>query len=854
MIQKKIIQVFLVVLTAGRCFAIGEKSLQPLFDNSDFEKGDLTNWAATGDAFEFQPTLGNNTEIRHRKDNKWVPAYGEGEYWVGTLERYNGKVGKPGDAQSPKLKGKLTSKEFVIEKPYIRFKVGGTCDKRATYTALFVDGKEVGRYGGRAKHDDISGRHWMGLRFWDVKKYVGKRAYIEIVDDSDTGHIQADSFFYVDYLPGGYMFNGIMPEVGKSMTVGIRDYVYYAMAAPNDDDGRLEFRGLEIGAQDKYKDFHFDMINLGDYKVAFRSRKTGKYISADPKGEKNIAVTADSIGIKETFLLEFDQWHTRDMRNLTSIKALCNDKYWSSYWITEEWRKEAVHDINYPYYKGGMVGVKNISDYPALNPNVFKIVRIEEELYDEIYRPQYHYSPKFGWMNDVNGMYYDAVKDEFNLCYQYCPRGVTWAGMNAHWGHATSKDMFNWTELPPALIPDKNLDKSKVENGCWSGSAVVDFNNSLGMQKGDTRTIAAFYSSVGGKGIAQNMAYSTDGGVTFKKYEKNPVVPTYHPDNRDPKVFWHEESKKWVMVFWILPGYTFFTSDNLTDWEKQGSVEGYYECPDMFKLYVDGDKSRPKWILVNGGGDYVIGQFDGKNFTPDEGSKKQSPVTGGAYYATQTFSLGGQKKEKRRIQMAWMVAVEAFANMPFSQQLSLPSELKLKTYPEAVKIARVPVKEVYGLRGKKLLSKKDFTLKPGDNPLKHIQSDLLNIVMEFEPVAPGKKGSFFIDMRGQSTRFEFYGEHNNHMQVTRDFHTDQPVERQPIFQIGAIEPIEKNGAYKVELFLDRTSLDVYVDDGRYSAPIPIWPRPGEFAAEMKVLDGAIKFKSLEVWQMHSAWK
>ena len=280
-----------------------------------------------------------------------------------------------------------------------------------------------------------------------------------------------------------------------------------------------------------------------------------------------------------------------------------------------------------------------------------------------------------------------------------------------------------------------------------------------------------------------------------------------------------------------------------------------FEKGDLTNWRASGDAFKYQPTLGdNGSGQYVIGQFDGKNFGQDEGIERQRLIAGGSYYGTQTFSLAGQNKEQRRIQMAWMVAFESFANMQFSQQLSLPSELKLKTFPEGVKITRIAVKEVYDLRGEKLLTKNDFTLKPGDNPLKYINGDLLNIVMEFEPVEKGRKGSFYLDLRGGSTRFEFYGEHDNLIQVTRDYCFDKPLERESFFEIKGVEPFEQAGTYKIEMFLDRTSLDVYIDDGRYSAPLSIWPTPNDFSAEMKVTSGSVKFKSLEIWRMNSAWK
>lgn len=234
------------------------------------------------------------------------------------------------------------------------------------------------------------------------------------------------------------------------------------------------------------------------------------------------------------------------------------------------------------------------------------------------YRPLYHHTPLYGWMNDANGLVY---KDgEYHLFYQYNPYGSMWGNM--HWGHSVSKDLVHWEHLEPALARD-------TLGHIFSGSSVVDDANTAGYGAG---AIVAFYTSASDKnGQIQCMAYSTDNGRTFTKYEKNPVLTPFDglKDFRDPKVFWYAPDQKWVMVVSADKEMRFYSSENLKEWTyMSGWGEGYgvqpsqFECPDMVELPVDGNPDHKKWALIVNvnpgcyfGGSatqYFIGDFDGE--------------------------------------------------------------------------------------------------------------------------------------------------------------------------------------------------------------------------------------------------
>ncbi|MET8102740.1 GH32 C-terminal domain-containing protein [Streptomyces sp. NPDC005236] len=247
--------------------------------------------------------------------------------------------------------------------------------------------------------------------------------------------------------------------------------------------------------------------------------------------------------------------------------------------------------------------------------------------FSEAYRPQFHFTPAKNWMNDPNGLVY--YKGEYHLFYQYNPNGNSWGDMS--WGHAVSKDLVHWKELPLALSYD---DKEMV----FSGSAVVDWNNTTGFGTKKTPPMVAIYTSYAkDTGVqAQSLAYSTDRGRTWTKYHGNPVIDVGSKDFRDPKVQWYAPTKSWLMTVSLSAEHKvrFYSSKNLKDWSllsdfgPAGATGGVWECPDLYPLAVDGDKKHIKWVLVvnmnpggiagGSGAQYFIGDFDGKKFTADD--------------------------------------------------------------------------------------------------------------------------------------------------------------------------------------------------------------------------------------------
>ena len=333
--------------------------------------------------------------------------------------------------------------------------------------------------------------------------------------------------------------------------------------------------------------------------------------------------------------------------------------------------------------------------------------------YSQPYRPQFHFSPIDKWMNDPNGMVY--YEGEYHLFYQYYPDSTVWGPM--HWGHAISTDLVNWEHLPIALYPDSL-------GLIFSGSAVVDWTNSTGFGDGETPPMVAIFTyhlMEGEKSGAddfqyQGIAYSLDKGRTWEKYQGNPVLPNEGiRDFRDPKVFWHDATGKWVMVLAEGDEVGLYGSSDMKSWEllsrfgiDQGSHTGVWECPDLFPLKDVGGNER--WVLlvsIGTGGDmgsdtqYFIGNFDGTTFTNDNPSDHIMWLDHGKdNYAGVTWS-DVDESDGRRIFMGWMSNWQYAQVVPteiWRSNMTLPRELGVYRTRDGYRLANRPVEEVGFLR------------------------------------------------------------------------------------------------------------------------------------------------------------
>ncbi|MBL7222601.1 MAG: GH32 C-terminal domain-containing protein [Candidatus Brocadiae bacterium] len=436
-------------------------------------------------------------------------------------------------------------------------------------------------------------------------------------------------------------------------------------------------------------------------------------------------------------------------------------------------------------------------------------------LYKEKHRPQFHFSSRRGWNNDPNGMVF--YKGEWHLYYQHNPYGWKWGNM--HWGHAVSKDLVHWTELPIAIYP--------FRHGDWvfSGSAAVDWNNTGGWQTGDEKVIVAAYTSTG-RGEA--IAYSNDRGHTFTDYEGNPVVKH---GGRDPKIIWYAPGKHWVMAVFDerqkSKGVAFYTSPDLKKWTYESRIDGYFECPEIFELPVDGDKKNTKWVVYGADGAYATGSFDGKAFTPD-GPKIRFNL-GNCFYASQTFT-DVPPEDGRRIQIAW--GRVGHPTMPFNQMMDFPVELTLRTTDEGIRMFAEPVREIALLHRKKHAWQKVALEDGGDNPLKDAQGNLFHIVAE---IAPGDAAQVGFNLRGTAVVYD--------------------AKKQELECRGRRAPLKlADGNIRLEILVDRTSVEIFGNQGRAYMPIGVIPPDGSRGIAAFARGGTATAARLVVHELKSAWQ
>lgn len=449
----------------------------------------------------------------------------------------------------------------------------------------------------------------------------------------------------------------------------------------------------------------------------------------------------------------------------------------------------------------------------------------EDELYREKYRPQFHYTVKKGWINDPCGLV--CYAGEFHLFNDHNLFGNEIPGAlgdrnrpPSRWSHAVSRDLVHWKEMPVAILPDKL-------GAVFSGSGVVDGANTAGFGKGDHKTLVLVYTSAG-QPFSQSISCSNDRGWTWTRYPDNPVVPNrgLSATERDPRVFWHEPTNKWIMVLYVKRGVArFFTSDDLKEWTHASDFTGrdFHECPDLFELPLDEDKTKTKWILHDAPMNYSVGTFDGKKFTAEAGPFRGD--FGKNFYAAQTWT----NTPGRRIQIAWMHGGK-YPDMLFNQQMSFPCVLTLCTFPEGIRMCRRPVKEIEVLRTKEHRLA-GATVKPGENPLNGIAGELFEILAEVE--LDGASG-FGIRVRGEPVHYD--------------------VQSRTLTALGAKAPLEPvDNRIRLHILVDRTSLEVFGNDGKVSMTSCFLPDDANRALEFYATDGNVKMVALTVYELKSAW-
>ncbi|MDP2339209.1 MAG: glycoside hydrolase family 32 protein [Bacteroidota bacterium] len=492
-----------------------------------------------------------------------------------------------------------------------------------------------------------------------------------------------------------------------------------------------------------------------------------------------------------------------------------------------------------------------------------------ESNYTGKYRPQFHFSPQKGWMNDPNGMVY--YQGEYHLFYQYYPDSTVWGPM--HWGHAISKDLVHWENLPIALYPDSL-------GLIFSGSAVVDWKNTTGFGSAENPPLVAIFTyhnmdrEKSGRVDVENqgIAYSIDKGRTWTKYEKNPVL--LNPgsrDFRDPHVFWHEGTQKWNLILSAHDKVKIYSSGNLKDWQPEsefgsdaGAHGGVWECPDLFPLKVNGG-DQTKWVMIvnmnpggpNGGSgtQYFVGGYDGHEFTA--ASKETSWLDYGRdNYAGVCWS-DVPKEDGRRLFLGWMSNWNYANVVPtdvWRSAMTIPRELKLEEANGKYQVASVPVSELNQLQdqaskitfaeeqisGEKKLDTKDINLNQcelalnleiGESAADSLGLILENSLGEWVKIGySGKSKQFFID-RTKSGNMSFSDRFTG-------------IDYAP-YRIG--------NQVQLHLYIDAASVELFVDEGKLVMTDLFFSSENFNALKIFSSGGSVLLQKVEIVRLKRIW-
>ncbi|SES05576.1 Sucrose-6-phosphate hydrolase SacC, GH32 family [Salipaludibacillus aurantiacus] len=552
-----------------------------------------------------------------------------------------------------------------------------------------------------------------------------------------------------------------------------------------------------------------------------------------------------------------------------------NDETGESYnrvtWDASEYKGEELFFKVVNNLEGGW-GHINVDDFRTFYPEE---ETGEEEIgqgyYNEVYRPQFHFTPEENWMNDPNGLvYYDG---EYHLFYQHNPVDNVWGSM--YWGHAISEDLVNWDHQPLALYPD--------ENGfIWSGSVVIDEDNTSGLGNGDHPPfVAVFTYELGNDDQHVGIAYSNDKGRTWEKAEENPVVRM--PEElkasnggagvfRDPNVFWHEETSQWIFSIAAGEVIDFYTSVDLLNWEKSGSFENttshdfdIWECPDLFQMAVDttgdGEEDTEKWVLTlsvhnapagGSGMAYFIGEFDGETFKADHDDVRWVDY-GADFYAAVTW---GQTPQEYPIWVGWMSNPVEYGNDtptdPWRSAMSVPRKLSLHEEGGEIHLMQEPADELAQLRGEHYAFENEV-IEGASDLLSDITGDTFEIQAEFALDDQTSADAFGFNVRTGDGEYTSVGYDlaNDELFVDRTESRDTSFNEN--FAAKHVADFSVQGdKVTMTLLVDRSSVEVFFNEGKTVFTNQIFPDPYSQGLQLFADNGTVELSKLEVYEMKKA--
>ena len=485
--------------------------------------------------------------------------------------------------------------------------------------------------------------------------------------------------------------------------------------------------------------------------------------------------------------------------------------------------------------------IEELADAAAAPPaaNLLTAVRIGDrmvgcdDLYRESGRPLLHYTPRRGASSDANGLvWFDG---EWHLHYQHVPCNVAPGNENCNWGwgHAVSRDLVTWEELPDTLWPD--------ERGvAVSGSCVVDHHNSSGLGSEGRPPMMVFYTAYGGsnrlshgRSVDVCIVYSTDRGRTWRPYDGNPVIRNIDRGNRDAKVFWYEAARHWVMVLYIHNDVHFIlTSTDLLHWQFRSQVPGMHECPELFELPVIDEPGTSKWVFFGASCDYYLGTFDGTRFVP-ETDIIPFKYTDGSLYASQTFN---DAPDGRRILVA--KGQVSGQNPMLNSLITFPIELTLRRTACGLRLHQNPVAELESLRTG-TMSVPDGTMVSDDAPLSvRPAGRLLDIELE---LTPSGAGALTLEILGKPIRLDLQA-------MELQFH--EALENNDVR--APLVPVD--GRLDLRLLVDTIFLEIFSARGRYYTPVRCAFPQAAGAVHLRTTGGAVRVERLRIHELRSIWE
>ena len=502
----------------------------------------------------------------------------------------------------------------------------------------------------------------------------------------------------------------------------------------------------------------------------------------------------------------------------------------------------------------------------------------------EFYRPQYHFSAPKNWINDPNGLvYYDG---EYHLFYQHNPFANIWGHMS--WGHAVSKDLLHWDDLPVAIPEFTNADsvpeRRTAKTAIFSGSMVIDKDNKSGLcPDGTGDCMVAIYTGNVTKGETQthqyqNLAYSADKGRTWRQYAKNPIIDIGSKEFRDPNVFWYEPQQKWVMSTVMAKEHrvAFYESKNLKDWQlmghfgPMGDTTKVWECPALMPVPIEGGAGKQKWVLFISSGhvqkDYVgmqyfVGDFDGKAFKLDPANPK--PVTadyagsvvdwGKDYYAAIPFN-NLPATQKNPVMIGWInnwAYAGKIPTTPFRGAMSLPRQISLRRTATGLELVQLPLADIMSLRGEKT-TKSGLTLTNESQILEKSIDNVYELEVEMKPGTAKTVG-----IRLAKNRSDGGGDEETIIRYTSghlelDRRKSGKVNFSDKFASVETAPLApKNGVIRLRIFVDRSIVTIFANDGERVITDYIFPNKSEGTIELFAESGTAEFVNVTRWKMKS---